>query len=278
MQDPQVFYNKEDLWSIPGKQVAGSQQTMDPYYTIMKLPGAEKEEFILLSPFTPSMKDNMSAWMAARCDAPNYGKVIVYKFPKQKLVYGPRQIEARIDQDPTISKDLSLWNQQGSQVLRGNLLTVPIGGSFLYVEPLYIQATGGKIPELKRVIVATQTDIGYGSTLREALGDLFGPEVAALAPGGEGAAAEGGPAAGGLGSPGGAPQETGTAEAGAARSRISEAVPARAGEATVQSAAEHLRQYQKLMGEGRAAEAGAELDRLARDLEALSRGAAPAGR
>jgi len=176
MQDPQVFYNKEDLWSIPGKQVsgAGSKQAMDPYYTIMKLPGAEKEEFILLAPFTPSMKDNMSAWMAARCDAPNYGKVIVYKFPKQKLVYGPRQIEARIDQDTVISQQLSLWHQRGSNVIRGSLLAIPIEKSILYVESLYLAAENGQLPELKRVIVAYGNSIAMEETLDLTLRRIFG--------------------------------------------------------------------------------------------------------
>ncbi|MFH1911483.1 MAG: UPF0182 family protein, partial [Pseudomonadota bacterium] len=174
MQDPRVFYNKEDLWSIPGKQVAGGQQAMDPYYTIMKLPGTEKEEFILLAPFTPSMKDNMSAWMAARCDAPNYGKVIVYKFPKQKLVYGPRQIEARIDQDTEISKQLTLWQQHGSNVIRGSLLAIPIEKSILYVESLYLAAANGQLPELKRVIVAYGNNIAMEETLDLALQKIFG--------------------------------------------------------------------------------------------------------
>ncbi|MDA8124550.1 MAG: UPF0182 family protein [Deltaproteobacteria bacterium] len=174
MQDPQVFYNKEDLWSIPGKQVAGNQQAMDPYYTIMKLPGAEKEEFILLSPFTPSMKDNMSAWMAARSDAPNYGKVTVYKFPKQKLVYGPRQIEARINQDTFISQQLSLWQQQGSNVIRGSLLAIPVEKSILYVQSLYLVATNGQLPELKRVIVAYGNTIAMEETLDLALQKIFG--------------------------------------------------------------------------------------------------------
>ncbi len=175
MQDAQVFYNKEDLWSIPGRQVTGGgQEAMDPYYTIMKLPGTEKEEFILLSPFTPSMKDNMSAWMAARCDAPYYGKVIVYKFPKQKLVYGPRQIEARIDQDTIISQQLTLWQQRGSNVIRGSLLAIPIEKSILYVESLYLAAENGQLPELKRVIVAYGNMIAMEETLDLALQKIFG--------------------------------------------------------------------------------------------------------
>ena len=177
MQDPRVFYNKEDLWEIPGKKSTGGKEAMEPYYTIMKLPDAAKEEFILLSPFTPSMKDNMSAWMAARSDAPNYGKVIVYKFPKQKLVYGPSQIEARIDQDAVISQQLSLWHQRGSNVIRGSLLAIPIEKSILYVESLYLAAENGQLPELKRVIVANGNNIAMEETLDEALRKIFGGGV-----------------------------------------------------------------------------------------------------
>ena len=179
MQDPQVFYNKEDLWSIPRKAGAGQggEQEMEPYYTIMRLPEGKKEEFVLLLPFTPSKKDNMSAWMAARCDAPHYGEVVVYDFPKQKLVYGPSQIEARIDQDAEISKQLSLWNQRGSQVIRGNLLAIPIEKSILYVEPLYLAAEKGQLPELKRVIVAFGNSLAMEENLELSLQQVFGGEV-----------------------------------------------------------------------------------------------------
>jgi uncharacterized membrane protein (UPF0182 family) len=177
MQDPQVFYNKEDLWAIPRKDMKGADQEMEPYYTIMRLPSEKQEEFILLLPFTPKNKDNMSAWMAARCDAPNYGKVIVYNFPKQKLVYGPRQIEARIDQDTEISKQLSLWNQGGSQVIRGSLLAIPIEKSILYVQSLYLAAEKGQLPELKRVIVAFGNAIAMEENLEQALQRIFGGEM-----------------------------------------------------------------------------------------------------
>lgn len=182
MKDPQVFYNKEDLWSIPGKIAGGGEQEMEPYYTIMKLPEEKKEEFILLLPFTPSNKDNMSAWMAARCDAPHYGKLIVYNFPKQRLVYGPRQIEARIDQDTEISKQLSLWNQGGSQVIRGSLLAIPIEKSILYVEPLYLAAEKGQLPELKRVIAAYGNTIAMEENLELALQRIFGGQLMREAP------------------------------------------------------------------------------------------------
>jgi uncharacterized membrane protein (UPF0182 family) len=177
MQDPQVFYNKEDLWSIPKKSGAGGEREMEPYYTIMRLPDGKKEEFVLLLPFTPSKKDNMSAWMAARCDPPQYGEVVVCIFPKQKLVYGPRQIEARIDQDAEISKQLSLWNQRGSQVIRGNLLAIPIEKSILYVEPLYLAAEKGSLPELKRVIVAYGNSVAMEENLELSLQQVFGGEL-----------------------------------------------------------------------------------------------------
>ena len=177
MQDPQVFYNKEDLWAIPGRPGRSGEQEMDPYYTIMKLPGEKKEEFIMLVPFTPSRKDNMAAWMAVRCDMPNYGKLIAYQFPKQKLIYGPQQIDARINQDAEISKQLALWNQRGSSAIRGSLLAIPIEKSILYVQPLYLSAEKGQLPELKRVIVAFGNTIAMEETLELSLQRIFGGEL-----------------------------------------------------------------------------------------------------
>lgn len=175
MEDAQVFYNKEDLWAIPGRAQGQDQdQEMEPYYTIMRLPGQKQEEYILLLPFTPSQRDNMSAWMAARCDAANYGKLIAYVFPKQRLVYGPRQIDTRIDQDTEISKQLSLWNQRGSQVIRGSMLAIPIEKSILYVGSLYLAAEKGQLPELKRVIVVYGNAIAMEETLEQALQRIFG--------------------------------------------------------------------------------------------------------
>lgn len=173
MQDPQVFYNKEDLWSIPKKSIDGREKDMEPYYMIMRLPGENKEEFILLIPFTPSRRDNMIAWMAARSDPPHYGKLIAYTFPKAKLVFGPKQIDARIDQDAAISQQLTLWSQRGSQVLRGSLLVIPIERSLIYVEPLYLAAEAGSLPELKRVIVAFGNKIAMEETLELALERIF---------------------------------------------------------------------------------------------------------
>jgi uncharacterized membrane protein (UPF0182 family) len=175
MQDPQIFYNKEDLWNIPKK----NDKDMEPYYTIMRLPktGVEKdrkEEFILLIPFTPAKRDNMAAWLAARSDAPNYGKLIVYLFPKQKLVYGPRQVDARIDQDSAISQQITLWSQRGSQVIRGSLLAIPIEDALLYVQPLYLSASEGALPELRRVIVAYGNQLNMAPNLEAALEGIFG--------------------------------------------------------------------------------------------------------
>ncbi len=201
MEDPQVFYNKEDLWAVPRRTVEGRDREMEPYYTIMRLPGERREEFILLTLFNPSRRDNMIAWLAARSDPPNYGRLMVFNFPKQKLVYGPRQVDARIDQDPLISQQLSLWNQRGSTVIRGSLLAIPIERSLIYVQPLYLAASEqGALPELRRVLVAYGNQIAMEPTLEQSLARIFGgraaPAVAATppAPGAPAAPAEAAPA------------------------------------------------------------------------------------
>jgi uncharacterized membrane protein (UPF0182 family) len=141
----------------------------------MKLPGGTREEFILMQPMTPANRSNMVAWMAARCDPPQYGELVEYEFPKERLIYGPQQIEARIDQDTTISQALSLWNQMGSKVIRGNLLVIPVEDSLVYVEPLYLRSEQGQIPELKRVIVAYNDRVAMEPTLAAALAAVFKP-------------------------------------------------------------------------------------------------------
>ncbi|HEU4371032.1 MAG TPA: UPF0182 family protein [Methylomirabilota bacterium] len=179
MLDPQVFYNREDMWAIPRRTVEGRDREMEPYYTIMRLPGEDKEEFILLTLFNPSRRDNMIGWLAARSDPAHYGRLIAYNFPKQKLVYGPRQIDARIDQDPVISQQLSLWNQRGSTVIRGSLLAIPLDQSLIYVQPLYLAASEqGALPELRRVIVAHANQIAMEPTLEQSLARIFGARVA----------------------------------------------------------------------------------------------------
>jgi uncharacterized membrane protein (UPF0182 family) len=151
---------------------------MDPYFTVMRLPGEPREEFILLSAFNPSGRDNMIALLVARCDAPNYGGLVAYNFPKQKLVFGPRNIDARINQDPVISQQISLWNQQGSRVLRGSLFAIPIEESLIYVLPLYLAAEqGGALPELRRVVVAYGNQIAMEPSLEGALQRIFGGRV-----------------------------------------------------------------------------------------------------
>src|SRR6202166_543678 len=169
-----VFYNREDLWQFPRQPGGDGISMMTPYYIIMRLPGEPQAEFFLMLPMVPSRRDNMIAWLAARCDAPDYGKLIVYEFPKEKLVYGPFQIEARINQNTDISQQLTLWNQMGSRVIRGaNLLVIPIENSILYVSPLYLRAEHGHLPELKRVIAAYGEHVVMKKTLAEALAALF---------------------------------------------------------------------------------------------------------
>jgi len=173
MTDPRVFYNKEDQWEIPREVYANETIEVEPYYTILELPGENEPEFILMQPFSPLKKNVMISWMAGRCDEEHYGKLLVYLFPKDKQVYGTSQIEARIDQDPYISQQLSLWNQRGSNVIRGNLLALPVKDSIIYVEPVYLQAEQSQIPELIRVIVAYRESVVMEPTLQDALAAIF---------------------------------------------------------------------------------------------------------
>ena len=174
MTNPAVFYNKEDQWDLPViDDLAGQPVRMQPYYTIMRLPGQAGTEFIQVLPFAPRQKDNLAAWMVARSDGEHYGKLAVFQFPKQKVVFGPRQVVARINQDQVISPQITLWNQQGSQVIQGTLLVIPIQESLIYIRPLYLRGTGGRIPELKRVIVAHQNQIVMEETLEASLERLF---------------------------------------------------------------------------------------------------------
>ncbi|MFU0782296.1 MAG: putative membrane protein, UPF0182 family [Thermoanaerobacterium thermosaccharolyticum] len=178
MSDPQVFYNKEDSWDIAKEKFTGKIEPEESQYVVMKLPGEKSEEYVLMIPYTPATKDNMVAWLAARMDGNNYGKLVVYKFPKSSVIYGPMQVENMIDQDPNISKEMSLWDQKGSSIIRGNLLTLPIDDSMLYVEPIYIQSSNeNAIPEVKRVILAYKDKIVMEDTLSNALNKLFNLEA-----------------------------------------------------------------------------------------------------
>ena len=173
MEDPQVFYNREDDWRFATELYEGEQEEVEPDYLIMKLPGDTTEEFVLILTFTPVNRDNTIAWMAARSDGDDYGKLSLYEFPKQELIYGPFQIEARIDQDPAIAEQITLWSQRGSRVIRGDILVIPIDGSLLYVQPLYLRAAKGELPELTRIIVAYDREIVMTPTLEQSLAAVF---------------------------------------------------------------------------------------------------------
>jgi uncharacterized membrane protein (UPF0182 family) len=195
MDSAEVFYNREDLWQFPRQAEGGENAVMVPYYIIMRLPAEASAEFFLMLPMVPSQRQNMIAWLAARCDEPNYGKLIVYEFPKDKLVYGPFQIEARINQNTDISQQLSLWNQLGSRVIRGHIIVIPIESSILYVSPLYLRAEQGQLPELKRVIASYGDQVVMRETLAAALSALFNEASAApAAPGAATATTSTGPA------------------------------------------------------------------------------------
>jgi uncharacterized membrane protein (UPF0182 family) len=188
MTDPQVFYNREDMWGFPRENYGGETVNMQPYYVIMRLPGESDAEFILMLPMVPQGRDNMISWLAARCDGSSYGHLIEYAFSKDMLIYGPYQIQARINQNPEISRQMSLWNQMGSRVILGNLIIMPIKDSLLYVEPLYIRAENGQLPELQRVIASYSDRVVMGEDLDETLAALFtgvkpqAPQIAALPP------------------------------------------------------------------------------------------------
>jgi hypothetical protein len=173
MTDPQVFYNREDLWVAPNETYVGHQAPMEPYYMLMKLPGSDTLEYLLMTPFTPQGRNNMISWMAARSDFPGYGSKLFYQLPKEKLIYGPSQIEAMIDQNPTISQQLTLWDQAGSHVIRGKLIVTPIENAFLYIVPIYLQSAGENFPQLKRVIAVTGEKVVMEPTLDEAIANLF---------------------------------------------------------------------------------------------------------
>lgn len=173
MTIPQVFYNGEDLWTVPQEKYAGDPIQMDPYYILMRLPEEDRLEFLLMLPLTPENRNNMIAWIAARCDQPDYGELVVYKLPKEKLILGPSQVEAMIDQDTLISRQLTLWDQRGSRVIRGNLLVIPLDHSFIYVEPVYLIAEGNNIPQLRRVIVTYNERVAMEPTVEMALSSVF---------------------------------------------------------------------------------------------------------
>jgi uncharacterized membrane protein (UPF0182 family) len=264
MQDPQVYYNREDLWNVSSELVGDTRQPMDPYFVIMRLPGEPREEFLQMLPYSPSNKDNMIAWLAARSDGQDYGKLVVYKYPKDKLSYGPAQIEARVNQDPTISAQFTLWNQSGSSVTRGNLLVIPVGKANLYVMPIYLQASSSSIPELKRVIVSTGNKVVMEASLGDALGKLYDGKVTVggLAPAAPaGGAAQTGAAA--QPAPAGqqAPPAAGQPAAPAAPQSVAD---------LIKSAQDHYTRAQDRLKAGDWAGYGDEMKKLESDLNALN--------
>ena len=253
MTDPEMFYNREDLWT-PATEAAVDEngerttQPMQPNYVLMKLPGETDAEFVNILPFTPSNRNNLIGWIAGRCDGANYGKAVVYNFPKTRLVDGPLQVEARIDQNAQLSGQLTLWNQQGSHVRRGNLLVIPTGSALLYAESIYLQADRSPMPELRLVVLALQDRLAYGTTFEAAMNALFN---------------------------GAASSTTATVEAPQAAPAIASVAVAAPGAcpdrgALIHEAAQDLSEYQRLTSEGKLGDAGQKLEALKRALDTLS--------
>jgi uncharacterized membrane protein (UPF0182 family) len=254
MSDPDVFYNREDLWTVAselGVSDSGDQQarTMEPNYVLMKLPGETNVEFVEILPFTPANRNNLIGWIAGRSDGDNYGNAVVYDFPKSKLVDGPMQIEARIDQNAQLSGQLTLWNQQGSHVRRGTLLVIPCGKALLYAEPIYLQAQQSPMPELRLVVLALQDRLAYGPTFEAAMQSLFGGNTSSLT-------AEA------------APQEAAQTGKASTTPGVGSAVgPTGDRAALIHQAAQDLADYERLTAAGKLGEAGQKLEDLKRKLD-----------
>jgi uncharacterized membrane protein (UPF0182 family) len=252
MTNPEVFYNREDLWTVAtevGLSADGTQQTqpMQPNFVLMKLPGETGEEFVEILPFTPANRNNLIGWIAGRSDGAQYGTSVVYDFPKTKLVDGPLQIEARIDQNAQLSGQLTLWNQQGSHVRRGTLLVIPCGRALLYAEPIYLQAQRSPMPELRLVVLALQDRLVYGPNFESAMNALFGGQASSLS----------------AATPQVEPERSAAASEAATK-------PAEDLDALVRGAAKDLADYQRLTAEGKLGEAGQKLEQLKRKLDELS--------
>jgi uncharacterized membrane protein (UPF0182 family) len=251
MTNPEVFYNREDLWTVASEVRSNNReqapQPIEPNFVLMTLPGEKEVEFVEILPFTPANRNNLIGWIAGRSDGAHYGTLVAYDFPKNKLVDGPLQVEARIDQNPQLSGQFSLWNQQGSRVVRGALLVIPVGRGLLYAEPIYLQAERSPMPQLRLVVLALQDRLSYGTTFETAMAGLFGPNgapAAATAARGAGGAAPGAPS--------------------------QPAVPADLTQ-LIRDAAQELAEYQRLTAEGKLGEAGQRLDSLKQKLEQLQR-------
>jgi uncharacterized protein len=258
MTDPEVFYNREDLWTVAsevGMSDAGEQraQVMEPNFVLMKLPGETAVEFVEILPFTPANRNNLIGWIAGRSDGAQYGTSVVYDFPKTKLVDGPLQIEARIDQNAQLSGQLTLWNQQGSHVRRGTLLVIPCGRALLYAEPIYLQAERSPMPELRLVVLALQDRLAYGPTFESAMKSLFGGETSSLSAAAAAAA----------------PAEPGRSAAASVPASVA-AKPTVDLNTLIAEAAKDLADYQRLTAEGKLGEAGQKLEQLKQKLDQLN--------
>ena len=260
MTDPEVFYNREDLWSVASEVTMTERgqgpQAMEPNFVLMKLPGETTVEFVEMLPFTPANRNNLIGWIAGRSDEPHYGAAVVYNFPKTKLVDGPLQIEARVDQNAQLSGQLSLWNQQGSNVRRGNLLVIPIGRALLYAEPIFLQAEHSPMPELRIVVLALQDRVAYGPTFETALKAMMGQAPSMLA-------AE----------PSALPSIVRSGGQGSTNQPSSVTRPAAPLDANglISEAARDLSEYQRLTAEGKLGEAGQRLEALKQKLDQLQR-------
>src|SRR6266850_328516 len=268
-QNPKVLFQQEDVWSVATQVVLDDQdkkqvQAIEPYYVLMQLPGEQiKTEFALILPFTPANRNNMIGWMAGRCDGDNYGKLLVYDFPKSRLIDGPLQIEARIDQNAQLSAQFSLWNQQGSRVVRGHLLVIPMGRSLLFVEPIYLQATRSPMPELRLVVLATQDRLGYGTNFQEAMTSLFGDAGNPPAQGGSAKPQPEPAPSPSSGQPAGQPQAQPKPTASPA--------PSETVQQLINRAVQEFEEYQRLTSQGKLGEAGQKLEQHKRTLEELKR-------
>jgi uncharacterized membrane protein (UPF0182 family) len=264
-QNAKTFFQREDIWNVAQQLVSDEQnqkkpQPIDPYFVLMQLPGEQTQnEFVLILPFTPSGRNNLIGWMAGRCDGENYGKLLIYNFPKSRLIDGPLQIEARIDQNAQLSSQFTLWDQQGSNVLRGHLLVIPIGRSLLFVEPVYLKAKSSPMPELRLVVLATQDRLGYGPSFDEAMANLFGD----------------------LGRPSTSPEKPGNTEErpteGAQKPTSSpspsESPSALSVQQLINKAVQEFDEYQRLTSQGKLGEAGQKLEQHKRTLEELKKAA-----
>ncbi|MGZ7042865.1 MAG: UPF0182 family protein, partial [Thermoanaerobaculia bacterium] len=260
MTDPGAFYNREDLWTVASEvgmnaQREQAQQSMDPNFVLMTLPGEKTTEFIEILPFTPANRNNLIGWIAGRSDGPHYGTAKVFDFPKTKLVDGPLQVEARIDQNAQLSGQLSLWNQQGSHVRRGGLIVIPVGRALLYAEPIYLQAERSPMPELRLVVLALQDRLAYGPTFEVAMAALFGSGQSTLATAPN------------------APSAPNALSAPSTAAASPEQAPPASTDVNglIGAAARDLADYQRLTAEGKLGEAGQKLEALKQKLEQLNR-------